>query len=134
MTKSELRDGMVLTRSGAILFSGSIVIGDKLFFIDEDDNLKTTKCSLKDYNDDLTYIHDEPWKDIVKVEYMNKVIWERTEYITLAEAIKKGDMIKARNWEEFLTVESALAQLPYESFNMLKLMVSAKMWLIKEDV
>ena len=43
-------------------------------------------------------------KDIVKVEYMNEVLWEREkekEYFTLEEVIKTGKKFKHRDNEEF---------------------------------
>ncbi len=95
-TESDLKDGMVVTyRDGNIrlLYLGI------LYEIDRHMNL-TASSNINDYNGRLLSIHNKNL-DIVKVEYMGEILWEREkEYMTLEEAYKTGKKFKRKgiNW------------------------------------
>ena len=76
-TKSDLKDGMVVTyRDGA----ERLLFQDTLF--DLRNNYALHRGSvLSGFNDDLSY-KNEPSMDIVKVTYMDEVLWEREEPLT----------------------------------------------------
>ena len=70
MNKSDLKTGMIVTLRRGI---ERVIIGERLF--EEEEGFITS--TLKNYNDDLTYINNCKNEDIMKIEYGGKVIWER---------------------------------------------------------
>ena len=73
MKKSDLKNGMIVTlRRGA----ERIIIGERLF--EEEGGFITN--TLKNYNDDLTYINNCNSEDIMKIEYGGEIIWERVDW------------------------------------------------------
>ena len=73
MNKSDLKTGMIVTLRRGI---ERVIIGERLF--EEEEGFITS--TLKNYNDDLTYINNCKNEDIMKIEYGGKVIWERVEW------------------------------------------------------
>ena len=72
MNKSDLKTGMIVTLRRE---AERVIIGERLF---EEEGFITN--TLKNYNDDLTYINNCKNEDIMKIEYGGKVIWERVEW------------------------------------------------------
>ena len=72
MNKSDLKTGMIVTLRRE---AERVIIGERLF---EEEGFITS--TLKNYNDDLTYINNCKNEDIMKIEYGGKVIWERVEW------------------------------------------------------
>ena len=72
MNKSDLKTGMIVTLRRGV---ERVIIGERLF---EEEGFITS--TLKNYNDDLTYINNCTSEDIMKIEYGGKVIWERVEW------------------------------------------------------
>ena len=70
MRKSDLKTGMIVTLRRGV---ESVIIGERLF--EEEEGFITS--TLKNYNDDLTYINNCKSEDIMKIEYGGKIIWER---------------------------------------------------------
>ncbi len=95
-TKSDLKDGMVLTyRNGEkrLLFLGNL-------YDTNDSSLLKSLGSINKYGESLTNYIGEGL-DIIKVEYMGEILWEREkEYMTLEEAYKTGKKFKRKgiNW------------------------------------
>ena len=73
MNKSDLKTGMIVTLRRGV---ERAIIGERLF--EEEEGFITS--TLKNYNDDLTYINNCTNEDIMKIEYGGKVIWERVEW------------------------------------------------------
>ena len=73
MRKSDLKTGMIVTLRRGV---ERVIIGERLF--EEEEGFITS--TLKNYNDDLTYINNCNSEDIMKIEYGGKVIWERVEW------------------------------------------------------
>ena len=73
MNKSDLKTGMIVTLRRGV---ERVIIGERLF--EEEEGFITS--TLKNYNDDLTYINNCKSEDIMKIEYGGKVIWERVEW------------------------------------------------------
>ena len=73
MNKSDLKTGMIVTLRRGV---ERVIIGERLF--EEEEGFITS--TLKNYNDDLTYINNCTSEDIMKIEYGGKVIWERVEW------------------------------------------------------
>ena len=121
-TLSDLKDGMVVTyRNG-----GSRYIFKKNFRGIDSGVLSGN--TFDDYNDDLTHgrCYNE---DIVKVEYMGELIWQREEkqYYTLEEAYNKanGKRIKHKDsnlYSNYMTaLTMAMNKTGKEMFELLKL-------------
>ena len=68
MNKSDLKDGMIVKLRKGVT---RVVIGKYLF----DEQGFTHR--LDNYNDDLTHINNCKNEDIMKIEYGDKIIWER---------------------------------------------------------
>ena len=73
MKKSDLKTGMIVTLRRGV---ERVIIGERLF--EEEEGFITS--TLKNYNDDLTYINNCTSEDIMKIEYGGKVVWERVEW------------------------------------------------------
>ena len=73
MRKSDLKTGMIVTLRRGV---ERVIIGERLF--EEEEGFITS--TLKNYNDNLTYINNCTSEDIMKIEYGGKVIWERVEW------------------------------------------------------
>ena len=73
MKKSDLKTGMIVTLRRGV---ERVIIGERLF--EEEEGFITS--TLKNYNDDLTYMNNCKSEDIMKIEYGGKVIWERVEW------------------------------------------------------
>ena len=73
MNKSDLKNGMIVTLRRGV---DRVIIGERLF--EEEEGFITS--TLKNYNDDLTYMNNCTSEDIMKIEYGGKVIWERVEW------------------------------------------------------
>ena len=68
MNKSDLKDGMIVTLKKGVT---RVIIGKSLFC-----ELGTTN-TLDNYNNDLTHTNNCESEDIMKIEYGDKIIWER---------------------------------------------------------
>ena len=73
MKKSDLKTGMIVTLRRGV---ERVIIGERLF--EEEEGFITS--TLKNYNDDLTYMNNCKSEDIMKIEYGGKVIWERVDW------------------------------------------------------
>ena len=73
MRKSDLKTGMIVTLRRGV---ERVIIGERLF--EEEEGFITS--TLKNYNDDLTYINNCTNEDIMKIEYGGEIIWERVEW------------------------------------------------------
>ena len=73
MNKSDLKTGMIVTLRRGV---ERVIIGERLF--EEEEGFITS--TLKNYNDDLTYINNCASEDIMKIEYGGEIIWERVEW------------------------------------------------------
>ena len=89
MNKSDLKTGMIVTLRRGV---ERVIIGERLF--EEEEGFITS--TLKNYNDDLTYINNCTNEDIMKIEYGGKVIWERIEW----ENVPFGTKVRAWDDEE----------------------------------
>lgn len=84
-TKSDLKDGMVVTyrdKKARIVFDG------KLYTTDVDSDSFLCQTDLEDFSDSLSCI-DYEMNDIMKVEYMGEVLWEREEETDEQKRIKE---------------------------------------------
>ena len=68
MNKNDLESGMIVTLRRGVT---RVIIGKSLFC--ELGNTNT----LDNYNNDLTYTNNCKSEDIMKIEYGDKIIWER---------------------------------------------------------
>lgn len=105
-TLSDLKDGMVVTyRNGKTRY----VFREEFYDITYS-NL--TGNTFEDYNEDLLHHGGNNDEDIVKVEYMNEILWQRKEkeYYILEEAYNKanGKRIKHRDSDVYTNYLNAL--------------------------
>ena len=119
-TLSDLKDGMVVTyREGKSRF----IFKNKFHDICSG---KLTGNTFDDYNDDLTSHSGYYHEDIVKVEYMGELIWQRKQYYTFEEAYNKanGKGIKHKDSEVYTNYMTALTiamnKTGKEMFELLK--------------
>ena len=89
MRKSDLKTGMIVTLRRRV---ERVIVGERLF--EEEEGFMTS--TLKNYNDDLTYINNCASEDIIKIEYGGKVIWERVEW----DKVPFGTKVRAWDYEE----------------------------------
>ena len=68
MNKNDLKNGMIVTLRRGVT---RVIIGKSLFC-----ELGTTN-TLDNYNNDLTHTNNCKSEDIMKIEYGDKIIWER---------------------------------------------------------
>lgn len=94
-TKSDLKDGMVVTYRNE---NERIVFKNTLYLPDEDDTLMS-RITLAYYNNDLM-LPDYSSMDIMKVTYMDEVLWEREEETAEQKRIKELEGGIARMQEE----------------------------------
>ena len=87
MKKSDLKKGMIVTLRRGV---ERVIIGERLF--EEEEGFITS--TLKNYNDDLTYINNCKNEDIMKIEYGGKVIWERVDW----DKVPFGTKVRA--WDD----------------------------------
>lgn len=131
MNKSDLKDGMIVTLRRGV---ERVIIGKRLFFEEGSTNI------LDNYNDDLTHMNNCNSEDIVKIEYGDKVIWERVDW----DKVPFGTKVRAWDYEDDKLVGRFLAY--YESDEELPFFIfikdsecEAKAWwfknceIIKED-
>lgn len=105
-TLLDLKDGMVVTyRNG----------GTRYVFREEFHDItygNLTGYTFEDYNEDLLHHGGNNDEDIVKVEYMNEILWQRKEkeYYTLEEAYNKanGKRIKHKDSDVYTSHLNAL--------------------------
>lgn len=93
-TKKDLKDGMWVTyRKGAerVLISGKLCEQGRDKFV--------RSGGISDYNPDLT-LSGYPNLDIMKVEYMGEVLWEREEQTEKQKRIKELEECIAKAQEE----------------------------------
>ena len=90
-TKSDLKDGMVVTyRNG----NTRLVFNNRFY---DTTYVKISGNTLDNYDDNLK-MKGISSEDIVKVEYMGTVLWEREkEYFTLEEAFKPNRLVKHKD-------------------------------------
>lgn len=105
-TLSDLKDGMVVTyRNGETRY----VFREEFYDITYG-NL--TGYTFEDYNEDLLHHGGNNDEDIVKVEYMNEILWQRKEkeYYILKEAYNKanGKRIKHKDSDVYTSHLNAL--------------------------
>lgn len=85
-TKSDLKDGMVVTyRNGweRVIFDNGFLYAEGCL-----SSFHFTKITLDSFNEDLTY-YGQNTMDIMKVTYMDEVLWEREEETAEDKKIKK---------------------------------------------
>ena len=126
MKKSDLKDGMVVTyRNGEV----RILIGEVLYE-GLQDILETMSC-LKWFNCDMTHIGDSKF-DIMKVEYMNEVLWQRVEYVDFMTAVNSGKKFKHASWKRYITLVLALQYLSdMQSVDDIKKLINSKEWMME---
>ena len=112
MNKSDLKTGMIVTLRRGV---ERIIIGERLF--EEEEGIITS--TLKNYNNDLTYINNCKNEDIMKIEYGGKVIWEKVEW----ENVPFGTKVRAWDYNEetklvgrFLTYDEDDEETPFLVF------------------
>ena len=114
MNKSDLKTGMIVTlRSGA----ERVLIGECLV----EEGYHDVDCTnfLSNYNDDLTHMNNCISKDIMKIEYGGKVIWERGvewENIPFGTEVKVWDDDRDKLVGRFLAYDDDDTELPFLVF------------------
>ena len=88
MGKNDLKNGMIVTLRRGV---ERVIVGKYLF-----DEQGDTTGTINNYNDDLTYMNNCTSEDIIKIEYGDKVIWERVDW----EKVPFGTKVRAWDYEE----------------------------------
>ena len=88
MGKNDLKNGMIVTLRRGV---ERVIVGKYLF-----DEQGDTTGIINNYNDDLTYMNNCTSEDIIKIEYGDKVIWERVDW----EKVPFGTKVRAWDYEE----------------------------------
>lgn len=89
-TKSDLKDGMVVTYRDSYSSNNlkRVVFKGSLYRVSEDGMSMSHGVYLRYYSETLEYDND-PDMDIMKVEYMGEVLWEREEETAEQKRIKE---------------------------------------------
>ena len=110
MQYTDLEDGMICyLRDGR----KCLVLTERMYEIkrDNDDMIteidnrgKTYQWSYKE----LMILDKKSNSDIIKVEYMGEIIWERIDYVSFMEAVNSGKKFKYKDWVEYHICTEAL--------------------------
>ena len=103
MQYTDLKDGMICyLRDGR----KCLVLTERMYEIERVDNDmiieidnrgKTYQWSYKE----LMILDKKSNSDIIKVEYMGEIIWERIDYVSFMEAVNSGKKFKYKDWVEY---------------------------------
>ena len=103
MQYTDLKDGMICyLRDGR----KCLVLTERMYEIERVDNDmiieidnrgKTYQWSYKE----LMILDKKSNSDIIKVEYMGEIIWERVDYVSFMEAVNSGKKFKYKDWVEY---------------------------------
>lgn len=113
-TREDLKDGMILTlRNG----ERNVYIKGWLKTINNISDDFTNSGKITQWKENLDFISSSGSQfDIMKVEYMDKVLWEREkQYFTLEEAIETGKRFKHKEVKQYTKgIIGQLTLLTYE--------------------
>ena len=103
MQYTDLKDGMICyLRDGR----KCLVLTERMYeikrvdndmIIEIDNRGKTYQWSYKE----LMILDKKSNSDIIKVEYMGEIIWERIDYVSFMEAVNSGKKFKYKDWVEY---------------------------------
>lgn len=121
-TKSDLKDGMVVSYRES--FSGDnfkrVVFKGGLYRVSSDGMSMSHGACLKYYSDTLKYDNDEDM-DIMKVEYIGEILWEREEESEEDKKIRKFATLLQDTLDELgdldLKIDIDKARKVYEELN-----------------
>ena len=103
MQYTDLKDGMICYlrdgRKCLVLTERMYEIGrvDNDMIIEIDNRGKTYQWSYEE----LMILDEKSNSDIIKVEYMGEIIWERIDYVSFMEAVNSGKKFKYKDWVEY---------------------------------
>ena len=103
MQYTDLRDGMICyLRDGR----KCLVLTERMYEIkrDNDDMITEIDNRGKIYqwcHKELMLWDEKSNSDIIKVEYMGEIIWERIDYVSFMEAVNSGKKFKYKDWVEY---------------------------------
>lgn len=123
-TKSDLKDGMVVTYRDSYSSNNlkRVVFKGSLYRVSEDGMSMSHRVYLKYYSDTLEY-DNEGDMDIMKVTYMDEILWEREEESEEDKKIKKFATLLQDTLDELgdldLKIDVDKARKVYEELNKL---------------
>ena len=110
MQYTDLKDGMICyLRDGR----KCLVLTERMYEIKRVDNDMITEIDNrgKTYQwsyEELMILDEKSNSDIIKVEYMGEIIWERVDYVSFMEAVNSGKKFKYKDWVEYHICTEAL--------------------------
>ena len=103
MQYTDLKDGMICyLRDGR----KCLVLTERMYEIKRVDNDMIIEIDNrgKTYQwsyEELMILDEKSNSDIIKVEYMGEIIWERIDYVSFMEAVNSGKKFKYKDWVEY---------------------------------
>ena len=103
MQYTDLKDGMICyLRDGR----KCLVLTERMYEIERVDNDMIIEIDNrgKTYQwsyEELMILDEKSNSDIIKVEYMGEIIWERIDYVSFMEAVNSGKKFKYKDWVEY---------------------------------
>ena len=103
MQYTDLKDGMICyLRDGR----KCLVLTERMYEIERVDNDMIIEIDNrgKTYQwsyEELMILDKKSNSDIIKVEYMGEIIWERIDYVSFMEAVNSGKKFKYKDWVEY---------------------------------
>ena len=110
MQYTDLKDGMICyLRDGR----KCLVLTERMYEIERVDNDMIIEIDNrgKTYQwsyEELMILDEKSNSDIIKVEYMGEIIWERIDYVSFMEAVNSGKKFKYKDWVEYHICTEAL--------------------------
>ena len=110
MQYTDLKDGMICyLRDGR----KCLVLTERMYEIKRVDNDMITEIDNRGKTfqwsyEELMILDEKSNSDIIKVEYMGEIIWERIDYVSFMEAVNSGKKFKYKDWVEYHICTEAL--------------------------
>ena len=134
MQYTDLKDGMICyLRDGR----KCLVLTERMYEIkrDNDDMITEIDNRGKTYQwnyEELMLWDNKSDSDIIKVEYMGEIIWERVDYVSFMEAVNSERRFKYKRWEDYYYLCEVLRILSDFQDSNVEEMMNKKEWIIEQ--
>ena len=134
MQYTDLKDGMICyLRDGR----KCLVLTERMYEIKRDNNDMITEIDNRGKTYQWNYEELMLWdnksdSDIIKVEYMGEIIWERVDYVSFMEAVNSERRFKHKRWEDYYYLCEALRILSDFQDSNVEEMMNKKEWIIEQ--
>ena len=134
MQYTDLKDGMICyLRDGR----KCLVLTERMYEIKRVDNDMIIEIDNrgKTYQwsyEELMILDEKSNSDIIKVEYMGEIIWERVDYVSFMEAVHSERRFKHKKWGNYYYLCEALRILSDFPDSDVEEIMSKKEWVIEQ--